>query len=76
MQESEDKFRGGEGHNPPFYNSHPLLTSNRKNVEQQHEQLEDPEDQHQRWHIAKYRTKVSSSCGLQGIESAKQQVLK
>jgi hypothetical protein len=47
MQESEDKFRGGEGHKPPFSNSHPLLISHRKNAESQ-KQLDDEEDQDQR----------------------------
>jgi hypothetical protein len=73
------KFGGGEGHTPPFSNSHPLLTSHRKNAEheQEHGHLQERQkDQHQRWHITRGGAKVGISCSLQVIESVKQQVLK
>ena len=62
-------FAVGRGHKSPFPNSLPLLASRRENAEQKHKRLaEGPEDQHQRWHIAKGRTEVGSSCSLQGVE--------
>ena len=73
VRESEDKFRGREGRKPPLSNSLPLSTLDKINVEQKHKQLaEGPEDQHQRWYIAKGRTEKGCSCSLQGIESVEQ----
>jgi hypothetical protein len=73
-KESEDKSRREEGGNPPFSNSLQLHFPFKKNGEKKQKQLaEGPED---RRHIARGRPEVGSSCRLQGIKNAEQQVLK